>query len=89
LFYYEVDKKVFNDYLTFVPFEMNMEKIKKRLENGFYRHKEAIINDINLIETNCARYNQSGTEIIDWAKELCNSLRQAVKGSLDLESFKK
>ena len=40
IFLEEVDKVAYKDYPLIVPFEMNLEKIKKRITNSYYRHKE-------------------------------------------------
>lgn len=38
----DVDRKVFYDYLSVVPFEINIHEIQKRLENLFYKHNDVI-----------------------------------------------
>jgi len=43
IFLEEVNKTAYKDYPLIVPFEMNIEKIKKRLVNSFYRHKEVLL----------------------------------------------
>lgn len=40
IFLEEVDKDTYKDYPQIVVFEMNIQKIKRRLANFFYRHKE-------------------------------------------------
>lgn len=40
VFMSDVDKKVFFDYLSVVPFEMNIQEIQKRLEHIYYRHSD-------------------------------------------------
>jgi len=39
-FMFDVDKKDYPRYLSYVPFEMNVQKVIARLQGGFYRHKE-------------------------------------------------
>lgn len=78
IFVEEVNKALYRDYPSKVAYEMNIDKIKTRLQNFFYRHKEGIISDIHLIKLNCHRYNDPKSEISSWASELTDKMTQAV-----------
>ena len=40
IFVEEVNKALYKDYYSRVAYEMNIDKIKLRLTNFYYRHKE-------------------------------------------------
>lgn len=70
IFYKEVNKRRHDDYLNFVPIEMNLQKIIFKLENDFYQTKEHLLHDFRLIESNCKLYNTLNSPISKLSEEL-------------------
>ncbi|KAG0758032.1 hypothetical protein G6F57_010467 [Rhizopus arrhizus] len=61
LYVQQVDYYEYPSYLTIVPYPMCLDMILERLENGFYRSKQGVIDDIELIKKNAMRYNDESS----------------------------
>ncbi|UYV80695.1 BRWD3 [Cordylochernes scorpioides] len=72
-----VDLSVYPDYPNVVEYPMDLNTIKSRLENRYYRavyyrRLEAIKFDIRFIETNALKFNQPNSAIVLKAKQVVN-----------------
>ncbi|XP_005104695.1 bromodomain and WD repeat-containing protein 3 [Aplysia californica] len=74
-----VDLQQFPTYACFVPYPMDLNTIKARLENGFYRRVTALQWDIRLIFANASIFNQSGSTIVKNANVLTEALLRFIK----------
>ena len=69
-----VDISQLIDYGTIIPLPMDIRTILSRLENGYYRHVEAILADVALIKKNCFRYNSRNAPICQCARRFIAEL---------------
>ncbi|KAL2090349.1 hypothetical protein ACEWY4_015037 [Coilia grayii] len=58
------------DYYTIIKKPMDLNTIKKRLENNYYWKAMECIEDFNTMFTNCYLYNRSGDDIVLMAQAL-------------------
>ncbi|CEJ00127.1 hypothetical protein RMCBS344292_14193 [Rhizopus microsporus] len=61
LYVQQVDYYQYPSYLTIVPYPVCLDMVLERLENGFYRSKQGVIDDIELIKKNAMRYNDESS----------------------------
>lgn len=74
-----VDLTAYPDYAQTIEYFIDLSTIKDRLDNKFYRRKDAVKFDFQYIATNAEKYNQEGSEIVRRARvlrDLCNELLQ-------------
>ncbi|KAI9283252.1 hypothetical protein BY458DRAFT_467512 [Sporodiniella umbellata] len=57
LYVQQVDYYSYPSYLTIVPYPICLDTVLERLENGFYRSKQGVIDDVELVKKNAMRYN--------------------------------
>ncbi|CAG8434040.1 10719_t:CDS:10 [Ambispora gerdemannii] len=65
-----VNTQLYPMYLTIVAYPMCLNMILKRLQNGFYRHIEAVREDVKLILTNAMTFNEPRSKIARVALEI-------------------
>ncbi|CAG8447947.1 12477_t:CDS:10 [Ambispora leptoticha] len=65
-----VNTQLYPMYLTIVAYPMCLNMILKRLQNGFYRHIEAVREDVKLILTNATTFNEPRSRIARFARAL-------------------
>ena len=73
-FNYPVDLDSFPDYAMLIEYPMDLNTIKERLENRFYRRISSVEWDIRKIEKNAVAYNEPKSEIVAKAKFLTDLL---------------
>lgn len=56
-----VDYYRFSSYLSQIAYPICLEMVTARLENDFYRQKEAVIDDVELIRKNAQRFNNANS----------------------------
>uniref|UniRef100_A0A6A7G1C5 PH-interacting protein isoform X2 n=3 Tax=Hirondellea gigas TaxID=1518452 RepID=A0A6A7G1C5_9CRUS len=72
-----VDLSAYPNYAMIVEYPMDLNTIKSRLENGFYRRLNAVQFDVRYIATNAEKFNQRSSNIVRQARivtELCLDL---------------
>lgn len=57
---------------------MSVEKIEKRLKNRYYRNKDSLLRDVNMIVTNSEVYNGEDHEVTRDAVELRRELLKII-----------
>ncbi|KAI8989487.1 hypothetical protein BDB01DRAFT_848660 [Pilobolus umbonatus] len=57
LYVHQVDYYEYPAYLSMIAYPICLDMISKRLENNFYRSKEGLIDDFELIRKNAQKYN--------------------------------
>jgi hypothetical protein len=77
-FYHDVDTKTYADYNKFVEVCVSVEKIEKRLKNRYYRNKDSLLRDVNMIVTNSEVYNGEDHEVTRDAVELRRELLKII-----------
>jgi len=70
----DVDAQAFPDYYCIVAAPFTVSLLRARLKSGFYRQLAAIEADIQLIHSNCMRYNAEGAPISKAAQDLSEAL---------------
>ena len=73
-----VDLSSFPMYGLVIPYFMDLSLIKSRVENRFYRRKEAMKFDISFIEKNCHYFNETHAEILASARTLTKLLLEFI-----------
>jgi len=68
-FFAAVDKEQYQDYLSFVPVEMNFQSILERLESSFYASSGQLKKDIQTVVRNAHLYNPEGSDILLFADQ--------------------
>jgi hypothetical protein len=58
---------------------MSLGMIKERLDGGYYRSPEAIVDDLELLCRNIAAYHPDSSEILEQAMELRDGLVRALR----------
>nr|2WP2_A Chain A, BROMODOMAIN TESTIS-SPECIFIC PROTEIN [Mus musculus]2WP2_B Chain B, BROMODOMAIN TESTIS-SPECIFIC PROTEIN [Mus musculus] len=58
------------DYYTIIKTPMDLNTIKKRLENKYYEKASECIEDFNTMFSNCYLYNKTGDDIVVMAQAL-------------------
>ena len=84
LFIDEVDKEVYTEYLCFVEVEVNISLIQERLENNYYFSKAQLQKDIEQIEENAAKFNETNSDVCELAKELVKMLKDLLSKTNDI-----
>ena len=74
-----VDEKVVADYPFIIQVPMELNLIKKRLENNYYRTFDSLKFDVDLIYNNCIKYNLPGAPITIAASNLHKQLHKSIK----------
>ncbi|CAO3598689.1 unnamed protein product [Absidia cylindrospora] len=57
LYVHQVDYYDYSNYLSKIAYPICLDMVKMRLNNGYYRQLEAIIDDVDLIRKNAQNYN--------------------------------
>lgn len=82
-FYAPVDKSMYDSYLDFVPREMNLQTIERKLSSedpdDQYLNAESVLYDVESIYSNAALFNLEGSEIMKTAELLDDSLKKGIK----------
>ncbi|KAH8382547.1 hypothetical protein KR009_004068, partial [Drosophila setifemur] len=71
------------DYHTLVKRPMDLNTIKKRLNNNYYWQADEALEDFNLVFDNCMQYNMEGTPVYQAGKELKTAFYNRL-GTIDL-----
>uniref|UniRef100_A0A0K0DWW8 Bromo domain-containing protein n=1 Tax=Strongyloides stercoralis TaxID=6248 RepID=A0A0K0DWW8_STRER len=74
IFVDKVDLKVFDDYLLYVSQPIDLQTIKERLENNYYRRLISLEDDIRRLVYNCINYNFEYTEITNKSKAIVETI---------------
>uniref|UniRef100_A0A0N4ZFJ7 galactosylgalactosylxylosylprotein 3-beta-glucuronosyltransferase n=1 Tax=Parastrongyloides trichosuri TaxID=131310 RepID=A0A0N4ZFJ7_PARTI len=74
LFVEKVDLTMFEDYLLFVGEPIDLEIIKERLYNNYYRRLISLEDDIRNIVYNCISYNYEDSEYTDKSKAIVETI---------------
>ncbi|KAF7728449.1 Bromodomain and WD repeat-containing protein 3 [Apophysomyces ossiformis] len=61
LYVQQVNYYDYPNYLSQIAYPICLDMVNERLENGFYRRKEAIIDDVELIRKNAQKYNHESS----------------------------
>lgn len=69
-----VDVNVFPSYAMSIEYPMDLNTIKRRLENRFYRRVTALQFDLRYIESNAKKFNEPKSQIVKSAQILCDAL---------------
>eukprot|EP00466_Bigelowiella_natans_P015665 jgi/Bigna1/127277/aug1.4_g1985 len=69
-FHYPVSLEAYPDYTLAVTVPICLATIQERAANRFYRTLAAVRFDLNLLVSNCKRYNQPGSEVVRKAEQL-------------------
>lgn len=72
-----VTKREAPDYHTIIKKPMALNDVKKKVDKSEYNgNVREFMSDMNLIFGNAMQYNQKGSDIWDWAKELKDELKK-------------
>ena len=63
-------------YDALVPVRMELQRVRERLEKGFYRTSEQVAWDLRLIASNCLLFNDADSELAQHARQLEETVRQ-------------
>jgi RNase P/RNase MRP subunit p29 len=74
-----VDKNLYPNYNDFVPLEMNITRLVRRIIENYYRTVEGLCGDIVLIDKNALKYNTKGTYITNKAKQVFEILAEHIR----------
>ncbi|KAI8146431.1 hypothetical protein BJV82DRAFT_386668 [Fennellomyces sp. T-0311] len=61
LYVHQVDYYQYRNYLSQIAYPICLNMILQRLDNGFYRQKQAVIDDVELIRKNAQKYNDESS----------------------------
>lgn len=64
LFFDDVSKKEYPDYLDSVPVQMNLKRIKARCDNNFYLSLQELHKQVKTIKTNAEIYNEKSSPVV-------------------------
>jgi len=78
-----VDASLHEMYSQLIPLPMELRTMIARLRSGFYRHKRALLADIELLQSNCLAYNDPESVISKDVQALCLLLKECVPESTD------
>ncbi|CAG7723230.1 unnamed protein product [Allacma fusca] len=73
-----VDLNLYPDYAFQIEYLIDLNTIKSRLDNLFYRRSQAILTDIEHIAINAEKFNEPGSDIVRHAKIISSLLREIV-----------
>ncbi|KAI5192771.1 hypothetical protein NEMIN01_2204 [Nematocida minor] len=79
VFYRDVSKTEYPDYYEMIDKPMTGNKIIKRIKNKYYRTKEELASDVNLILSNCCKYNEEESEIAAECTEFTDALLEEIE----------
>ncbi|XP_072912545.1 PH-interacting protein isoform X4 [Hemitrygon akajei] len=74
-----VDLQAYPLYCTVVAYPTDLNTIKERLENRFYRRMSSLIWEVRYIEHNARTFNEPGSPIVKSAKFVINVLLHFIK----------
>ena len=77
-FNYPVDLDSFPYYDTIIPYPIDLNTFKQRLENRYYRRVNSIQWDVRKIENNAVNFNQKKSEIVRNASLLTELLLEFI-----------
>ncbi|XP_052810053.1 PH-interacting protein-like isoform X2 [Mya arenaria] len=77
-----VDLNAFPSYAVTIEYPMDLNTIKRRLENRFYRRVTALQFDLRYIESNAKTFNEPNSQIVKSAQILCDALLKFI-GDVD------
>jgi len=78
LFCVSVPVSEYPDYPLIIPVPMDFSLISLRLHNSFYRQEAALLQDIELIESNCILYNGYRSPLSRIAMRVCQGLARDI-----------
>jgi len=67
------------DYPTIIKHPMDLGTCKTKLLNGDYKIFQELMDDLNLIWSNCRTYNQAGSEIVKCANDCDKKMRSLIE----------
>ncbi|OQS06899.1 hypothetical protein THRCLA_01069, partial [Thraustotheca clavata] len=73
------------DYHVTVANPMDLSLIRNRIEHSYYRQVEALLADVQLILTNCEKYNIESSQIVQNARSLVQATLAIIRQSFPLE----
>ncbi|KAI8059122.1 hypothetical protein BC940DRAFT_372111 [Gongronella butleri] len=79
LYVHPVDYRMYSDYLTKVAYPICLEMVRERLNNGFYRQVDALIDDVNLIRKDAQRYNHAASAAAKNAVRMANFFKSRMQ----------
>lgn len=65
-------------YAKTIPYLMDLSTFRERLNNRFYRRKDALKFDVSFIRSNAELFNETGTEIVTKARMLDHILKSFI-----------
>ncbi len=77
-FNYPVDLDAYPDYAVLIEYPIDLNTIRERLENRYYRRINSIQWDVRKIETNANKYNERNSDIVRKAALLCELLLEFI-----------
>ncbi|KAI9261484.1 hypothetical protein BDA99DRAFT_511475 [Phascolomyces articulosus] len=72
LYIHQVDYYQYRNYLSQIAYPICLDMIMKRLNNGFYRSKQAVIDDVELVRKNAQKYNHETSPANKQAVRMAN-----------------
>lgn len=76
-----VDLDAYPSYAVSIAYPIDLNTIKQRLENRYYRRINSIQWDVRLIETNACEFNEPDSEIVRKAKFITKLLMEFISDS--------
>jgi hypothetical protein len=77
-FNYPVDLDAFPNYAMIIEYPIDLNTIRERLENRYYRRINSIQWDVRKIESNANRFNEPRSDIVRKAALLCELLLEFI-----------
>uniref|UniRef100_A0A0K0F7K5 BRWD3 (inferred by orthology to a D. melanogaster protein) n=1 Tax=Strongyloides venezuelensis TaxID=75913 RepID=A0A0K0F7K5_STRVS len=74
IFIDKVDLNTFDDYLLYVGQPIDLQIIKERLENNYYRRLISLEDDVRRLVYNCINYNFEYSDITDKSKAIAETI---------------
>jgi hypothetical protein len=78
-FNYPVDLDAYPHYAIIIGYPIDLNTIKQRLENRYYRRINSIQWDVRIIENNATRFNERKSDIVRQASLLTELLLEFIK----------
>ncbi|KAI8339026.1 hypothetical protein BC941DRAFT_421884 [Chlamydoabsidia padenii] len=75
LYVHQVDYHTYTNYLSKIAYPICLEMVKDRLNSGYYRQLEALIDDVELIRKNAQNYNHQTSLAYKNAGRMANFFR--------------
>lgn len=76
----QVDRRAFPEYYNIIACPICLSTIRDRVKNGFYRRKEAILSDLDLLYNNASKFNKPNSPIVEAAQAIVTLAANIVNG---------